>query len=136
MVTVDDRPRLTEEEKKQNHIQSEHKRRTQIRNGLEAVSKIVPGCENLQRSEGVLLHKLVEFMAVHMEERQKMIEELESLGEEVDLQMKVCLRNLDDYHKNRSKPEEGAMSASRSPTKEPGEQPGEQREGDDSHAGY
>ena len=160
MVTMDDRPRLTEAEKKQNHIQSgtcysleeeqpttpldtrieisrfhansiylqlrttgyiisnldslltntfpwhlnllperkdqqprwhnytEHKRRTQIRTGLEAVSKIVPGCENLQRSEGVLLHKLVEHMAFHMEERKKMIEELEALGEEVDPKMK------------------------------------------------
>lgn len=134
MVAVDDRPRLTEEEKKQNHIQSEHKRRTQIRNGLEAVSKIVPDCENLTRSEGVLLHKLVEFMAMHMEERQKMIKELESLGQEVDPQMKVCLRNLDDYYKNRTKPEED--SASRSPTNQPGDQHGEQGEGSDAHGGY
>ncbi|KAG9714418.1 hypothetical protein KCU73_g16218, partial [Aureobasidium melanogenum] len=38
-----DKPRLTEQEKKNNHIASEQKRRQAIREGFDRLAEIVPG---------------------------------------------------------------------------------------------
>lgn len=50
-----DKPRLTEEEKKLNHIRSEKKRREAIRDGFNRLSDIVPGMEGKGRSEALVL---------------------------------------------------------------------------------
>ena len=54
-----DKPRLTNEQKKQNHIESEKKRREAIRAGFEKLSKIIPGCEGQARSEAIVLQRTV-----------------------------------------------------------------------------
>jgi heteromeric Ino2p/Ino4p transcription factor len=52
-----ERPRLTESEKKTNHIASEQKRRMAIREGFDRLTEIVPGLEGMGRSESVVLQK-------------------------------------------------------------------------------
>lgn len=56
------KPRLTEEEKRQNHIASEKKRRDAIRAGFDALCDIVPGMKGQGRSEAVVLGRTVEYV--------------------------------------------------------------------------
>lgn len=49
------RARLTEQEKKNNHIASEQKRRNAIRDGFDRLTELIPGCEGQGRSEGMVL---------------------------------------------------------------------------------
>jgi len=51
------RARLTEQEKKNNHIASEQKRRNAIRDGFDRLTELIPGCEGQGRSEGMVLNK-------------------------------------------------------------------------------
>ena len=59
---ANDRPRLSAEQKKKNHIESEKKRREAIRAGFERLSQAVPGLEGQARSEAVVLQRTVEFL--------------------------------------------------------------------------
>lgn len=54
-----DKPRLTAEQKKANHIESERKRREAIRGGFENLADIVPESKGQARSEGVVLANTV-----------------------------------------------------------------------------
>ncbi|PPJ61242.1 hypothetical protein CBER1_06721 [Cercospora berteroae] len=54
--------RLTEEQKKRNHIESEKKRREAIRNGFDRLSTIVPGMHGQARSEAIVLAATVDYM--------------------------------------------------------------------------
>ncbi|CAK7274082.1 hypothetical protein SEPCBS57363_005978 [Sporothrix epigloea] len=81
---VDEKPRLTETEKKQNHIASEQKRRQAIREGFDRMTELVPGLEGQGRSEGLVLQRTVEFMKKAIEERERLIREIESRGGTVD----------------------------------------------------
>ncbi|KAF8477356.1 hypothetical protein BDZ91DRAFT_638645, partial [Kalaharituber pfeilii] len=51
------RARLTEQEKKNNHIASEQKRRNAIREGFDRLTELIPGCEGQGRSEGMVLNR-------------------------------------------------------------------------------
>ncbi|KAJ2971124.1 hypothetical protein NQ176_g7847 [Zarea fungicola] len=84
----DEKPRLTEEEKKQNHIASEQKRRQAIREGFDRLTELVPGLEGQGRSEGLVLKKTVEFMRQQLDEREAMIERVEQVGGAVDQELK------------------------------------------------
>ncbi|WYZ44249.1 hypothetical protein EsH8_VII_000685 [Colletotrichum jinshuiense] len=80
----DEKPRLTEAEKKQNHIASEQKRRQAIREGFDRLTELVPGLEGQGRSEGLVLKKTVEFMREQLKDRQELVDRIESSGGEVD----------------------------------------------------
>ncbi|KXH38243.1 helix-loop-helix DNA-binding domain-containing protein [Colletotrichum salicis] len=80
----EEKPRLTEAEKKQNHIASEQKRRQAIREGFDRLTELVPGLEGQGRSEGLVLKKTVEFMKEQLRQRQELVERIESSGGEVD----------------------------------------------------
>lgn len=107
MAGNDDKPRLTEEEKKQNHIASgkfffslsslgchfltyspEQKRRQAIREGFDRLTEIVPGLQGQARSEGLVLKGTVDYMREQLSERQKLIARIEQQGGEVDPQLK------------------------------------------------
>ncbi|KAI1264957.1 hypothetical protein F5Y18DRAFT_427594 [Xylariaceae sp. FL1019] len=68
------KPRLTEEEKKQNHIDSEKKRREAIRAGFDQLCEIVPGLEGHARSEGRVLKTTVEYALEQLRERKALLE--------------------------------------------------------------
>ncbi|KAK4131939.1 hypothetical protein BT67DRAFT_444356 [Trichocladium antarcticum] len=89
-----DKPRLTEKEKKANHIASEQKRRQAIREGFDRLTELVPGLAGQARSEGIVLNGTVEYIRKVMLERRAMIEALEARGATVDADLKSSLEML------------------------------------------
>ncbi|PGH35361.1 hypothetical protein GX50_01825 [[Emmonsia] crescens] len=79
-----EKPRLTEQEKKNNHIASEQKRRAAIREGFDRLTELVPGLEGQGRSEGVVLRKTVDFMQLKLQERRELVEEIEKRGGSIE----------------------------------------------------
>jgi len=79
---------LTEQEKKNNHIASEQKRRQAIREGFDRLTELVPGLEGQGRSESVVLRKSVDFMRKEVEERRTLVARIEALGGEVPENLK------------------------------------------------
>jgi heteromeric Ino2p/Ino4p transcription factor len=87
-VAEKEKPRLTEQEKKTNHIASEQKRRAAIREGFDRLTELVPGLEGQGRSESVVLRKSVDFMRVKLQERRDLITEIETQGGRIDESMR------------------------------------------------
>ncbi|KAL4995284.1 Maf-like protein-domain-containing protein [Aspergillus recurvatus] len=75
-----EKPRLTEQEKKNNHIASEQKRRAAIREGFDRLTELVPGLEGQGRSESIVLKKTVDFIHAQLQERKNLITEIERRG--------------------------------------------------------
>ncbi|RYO75967.1 hypothetical protein DL766_007742 [Monosporascus sp. MC13-8B] len=92
----DGKPRLTEEEKKQNHIASEQKRREAIRAGFDRLCELVPGLEGQGRSEGLVLKRTVEYMKEQLERRRELVKGLEARGEHVPNNLKDPLKILEE----------------------------------------
>ena len=67
-----DKPRLTDQQKKKNHIESEKKRREAIRAGFERLSKIIPDCEGQARSEAVVLQRTVSFLRKQLQKKEEL----------------------------------------------------------------
>jgi heteromeric Ino2p/Ino4p transcription factor len=65
-----DKPRLSAEQKKKNHIESEKKRREAIRAGFEKLSRIVPDCEGQARSEAVVLQRTVAYLREQLDQKE------------------------------------------------------------------
>lgn len=63
---------------------AEQKRRQAIREGFDRMTELVPGLEGQGRSEGLVLQRTVEFMKQQIEERQRLIREIEARGGTVD----------------------------------------------------
>lgn len=63
--------RLTEQQKKQNHIVSEQKRREAIRRGFDRLAEIVPGMEGQGRSEAVVLQAAVEYLREQLAKKEQ-----------------------------------------------------------------
>jgi len=106
--STEEKARLTVEEKKQNHINSEHKRRQNIRDGFDRLCEIVPGLEGQGRSEGLVLKQTIAYMREQIRERREMIEQLEAAGETVDPKLKEPLAAFEKYeaeHKDSDTPE-------------------------------
>jgi hypothetical protein len=78
-----DKPRLTEQEKKNNHIASEQKRRQAIREGFDRLATIVPGMEGQGRSENLVLQSTIDYMKAQIEEYQRLKAEAEAAGMDV-----------------------------------------------------
>ncbi|KAG4435284.1 hypothetical protein IFR05_009244 [Cadophora sp. M221] len=81
---LDEKPRLSEHEKKANHIASEQKRRQAIREGFDRLTELVPGLEGQGRSESVVLKKTVDYMRAQLAERKRLVERVEGLGGQVE----------------------------------------------------
>lgn len=75
-----EKPRLTEQEKKNNHIASEQKRRQAIRDGFDRLASIVPGMEGQGRSEAVVLEATIKFMRSKISERKALVEAAKEAG--------------------------------------------------------
>jgi heteromeric Ino2p/Ino4p transcription factor len=75
-----DRPRLTEAQKKENHIRSEQKRREAIREGFDRLASIVPGMEGQGRSEAVVLDATVKYLREQIVERNRIIADAQARG--------------------------------------------------------
>ena len=77
-----EKPRLTEQEKKINHIASEQKRRAAIREGFDRLAELTPDMAGQGRSEGLVLAKVVEYAKEQLRERERIIQEMEGFGVE------------------------------------------------------
>ncbi|KAI1405443.1 hypothetical protein F4819DRAFT_425074 [Hypoxylon fuscum] len=91
----DEKPRLTEEEKKHNHIASEQKRREAIRAGFDRLCNLVPGLEGHGRSEGFVLKETVKYMKEQMAKRRQLAEEAEAKGIPISRDLKKPIEILD-----------------------------------------
>ena len=80
----DDKRRLTEQEKKNNHIASEQKRRQAIREGFDQIADLTPGMAGQGRSEALVLQAAVVHMRRLMAERSRLVEELKRRGVDTD----------------------------------------------------
>ncbi|CAI6339419.1 unnamed protein product [Periconia digitata] len=78
-----DRTRLSEAQKKENHIKSEQKRREAIRGGFDRLADIVPGMAGQGRSEAVVLEATLQMMREQIDKRQKLIEKAKAKGLDV-----------------------------------------------------
>ncbi|CAN8101079.1 unnamed protein product [Discula destructiva] len=76
----DDKPRLTEEQKRQNHITSEQKRRQGIRAGFDKLCEVVPGLRGQARSEGLVLNETTRHMLDAIAERKQLVARCEARG--------------------------------------------------------
>lgn len=103
---LDEKPRLSEHEKKANHIASglpsfskqlrtftppwtdiksaEQKRRQAIREGFDRLTELVPGLEGQGRSESVVLKKTVDYMRAQLTERRRLVGQIEEAGGQVE----------------------------------------------------
>jgi len=81
---LEEKPRLSEHEKKANHIASEQKRRQAIREGFDRLTELVPGLEGQGRSESVVLKKTVDYMRAQLVERRRLVGQIEEAGGQVE----------------------------------------------------
>ncbi|KAL2756748.1 hypothetical protein ACRALDRAFT_1092882 [Sodiomyces alcalophilus JCM 7366] len=101
VIVADEKPRLTEAEKKQNHIASEQKRRQAIREGFDRLTELVPGLEGQGRSEGLVLQRTVKYMREQLDERRTLIDRIEAAGGHVDDNIKSESRGRWDRNMSR-----------------------------------
>ncbi|KAF2402011.1 hypothetical protein EJ06DRAFT_474421 [Trichodelitschia bisporula] len=84
-----EKPRLTEQEKKNNHIASEQKRRQAIRDGFDRLANIVPGMEGQGRSENIVLQATIDFMREQIAEHQELVTQAKTAGVDIsDVEIK------------------------------------------------
>ena len=75
-----DKPRLTAEQKKKNHIESEKKRREAIRAGFEKLAEIVPGVQGQARSEAVVLQATVAYLREQLAKKEELKDQAMEAG--------------------------------------------------------
>jgi hypothetical protein len=75
-----EKPRLTEQEKKNNHIASEQKRRQAIREGFDRLANLVPGMEGQGRSESLVLNSSIIYMKEQLDEYKRLLEQAQASG--------------------------------------------------------
>ncbi|KAI9228341.1 MAG: hypothetical protein DHS80DRAFT_4606, partial [Piptocephalis tieghemiana] len=76
-------PLLTLEEKKANHIASEHKRRRSIRIGFDTLTEIVPNLHRCSRSESLILQKTVDHIHLLAKRRDYLSAKVNKLRQEL-----------------------------------------------------
>ncbi|KAI0106783.1 hypothetical protein F4814DRAFT_429025 [Daldinia grandis] len=104
----DDKPRLTEEEKKQNHIASEQKRREAIRAGFDRLCELVPGLQGHGRSEGYVLKETVKYMREQLARRRELVEAAEAQGVPVPERLKESVKILEKLESRQKEQQEKA----------------------------
>jgi hypothetical protein len=78
-----DKPRLTEQEKKSNHIASEQKRRQAIREGFDRLATLVPGMEGQGRSESLVLNAAIEHLKAQLVDHRQLLAQAKAQGIDV-----------------------------------------------------
>lgn len=92
-----DKPRLTHDQKKTNHITSEQNRRNFLRSQFDRLSEIVPDAKGKARSEALVLERLVEYGHAQLKEGRKMIENIERQGGVVDPRLRIKYFEAPDF---------------------------------------
>ena len=79
-----DKPRLTEQEKKNNHIASEQKRRAAIREGFDELAALIPGMKGQGRSEAIVLEGASKVIRELLAERYRLMMRVSERGGALD----------------------------------------------------
>ncbi|KAF7510060.1 hypothetical protein GJ744_007164 [Endocarpon pusillum] len=74
------KPRLTANQKSDNHKEAENRRRNGIRDQYVALSQLVPGTEGQAKSEEKMLVKTAEYMKQLLDDRRALTAQLEAMG--------------------------------------------------------
>ncbi|KAK3694676.1 hypothetical protein B0T22DRAFT_453162 [Podospora appendiculata] len=98
--------RLTEQEKKANHIASEKKRRQGIRDGFDRLANMVPGLEGQGRSEGIVLQGTYDYTLEQLRKRRDLIEKLDRLGVPVPQEHRDLLHDFENSGNGASRSNE------------------------------
>lgn len=77
------KPRLTANQKSDNHKEAENRRRNGIRDQYIALSHLVPGTEGQAKSEEKMLVKTAEYMKQLLEDRRTLTAQLQAIGGDV-----------------------------------------------------
>ncbi|KAJ2902797.1 hypothetical protein MKZ38_000078 [Zalerion maritima] len=85
-----ERQKLSEEQKNQNHLNSEHKRRVNIRKGMEDLCDVVPGMTGKAAAEGEVLTTSNTYVREQLEENRRLCDALERKGVKFDPWLKMC----------------------------------------------
>lgn len=72
--------RLTDAQRKHNHIQSERQRREAVRNGFNQLSEIVPGMADQGKSEVKVLTATVDYIAEQLKRKEELKAQAMRLG--------------------------------------------------------
>ncbi len=83
-----EKTRLTDQEKKANHIRSERKRRDNVRAGMIKLSHMIPGAHELFKSEIKMVDAYTKYVEQLLVERQAMVQRLEDKGSFVEEHLK------------------------------------------------
>lgn len=75
-----DKPRLSEQEKKNNHIASEQKRRQAIREGFDEIAELTPGMAGHGRSEAMVLEQASNFLRSLLAHRWRLLQKAQEMG--------------------------------------------------------
>lgn len=78
-----DKPRLTEQEKRDNHIASEQKRRAAIREGFDDIAELTPGMAGHGRSEAMVLEHASAYLKALLAHRFRLLKQAEDQGLDV-----------------------------------------------------
>lgn len=111
---LNDRPRLTEAQKKENHIRSEQKRREAIREGFDRLASIVPGMKGQGRSEAVVLEATLQHMREQIIERERLIARAKKKGidtSEYELELETVQAAEAQLSRNARDAEQAAESS-------------------------
>ncbi|KAL9612927.1 MAG: hypothetical protein Q9167_002510 [Letrouitia subvulpina] len=84
-----ERSRLTDAEKKSNHISSEKRRRANVRNGYAKLCDLVPGLQGYSRSEGVVVWHTVQYIIDQINLKNSLISQLEENGVNVANELRI-----------------------------------------------
>ncbi|KAB8754765.1 hypothetical protein FH972_026554 [Carpinus fangiana] len=104
-----EKPRLSEQEKKSNHIASEQKRRQAIREGFDEIADIVPGYKGQGRSEAIVLQGSTAYLRSLLAERHRLVQQARERGIDTspfeldDQTMKIAAAHAAN-EENKSKP--------------------------------
>ena len=72
--------RLTDAERRFNHIQSERKRRDALRYAFDRLAELTPGMSGQGRSESIVLQRVVEYAREQIQERERLVQALKARG--------------------------------------------------------
>ncbi|KAI9281984.1 hypothetical protein BY458DRAFT_552745 [Sporodiniella umbellata] len=91
---------LTEDEKRANHISSEQKRRSMIRNGFKELTELVPGLVNSNHSKSTILFKSAELIRRTEEKNKALQEKVDALKLRVKMEHRDTLETQNKLDKN------------------------------------
>ncbi|KAL7316635.1 hypothetical protein PS15m_005713 [Mucor circinelloides] len=112
---------LTEEEKRNNHIASEQKRRSMIRSGFKDLTEIVPTLKNINNSKSTVLFKAVDYIKYLDKRNRNLREKIKNLEVRVEVEGRMGILSRptatsststnQPYYKSSSVPTQSAAVA-------------------------